>query len=117
MTLIKCSECGSNVSEKAESCPHCGNPIASCKPESIQTISRIDTIERTKKKWKAWILMGVILMIIGLPMFVFNFIGGIFATINGNNSNEILLVIGFFSSAMGFISFLVGSVGAWWNHG
>lgn len=24
MTLIKCSECGNNISDKATSCPHCG---------------------------------------------------------------------------------------------
>lgn len=29
MALINCSECGHEVSEKAESCPKCGNPIAS----------------------------------------------------------------------------------------
>lgn len=28
MALIKCSECGKEVSDKAESCPNCGNPIA-----------------------------------------------------------------------------------------
>ena len=28
MALIKCNECGKEVSEKAESCPHCGNPIS-----------------------------------------------------------------------------------------
>lgn len=27
MALIKCSECGKEVSNKADSCPHCGNPI------------------------------------------------------------------------------------------
>lgn len=29
MALIKCSECGKEISDKATSCPHCGNPIAS----------------------------------------------------------------------------------------
>lgn len=28
MALIKCSECGGDVSDKAASCPHCGNPIS-----------------------------------------------------------------------------------------
>jgi DNA-directed RNA polymerase subunit RPC12/RpoP len=28
MALIKCSECGKEVSPKATSCPGCGNPIA-----------------------------------------------------------------------------------------
>ena len=27
MALIKCEECGKEVSEKAASCPNCGNPI------------------------------------------------------------------------------------------
>ena len=27
MALIKCSECGKEISDKAESCPNCGNPI------------------------------------------------------------------------------------------
>ncbi len=28
MALLKCSECGGEVSDKAVSCPHCGNPIS-----------------------------------------------------------------------------------------
>lgn len=27
MSLIKCPECGQDVSTNANSCPHCGNPI------------------------------------------------------------------------------------------
>jgi DNA-directed RNA polymerase subunit RPC12/RpoP len=27
MALIKCSECGKEISDKAKECPHCGNPI------------------------------------------------------------------------------------------
>ena len=27
MALIKCSECGKEISSKAKACPHCGNPI------------------------------------------------------------------------------------------
>ena len=34
MALIKCSECGKEVSSKANACPHCGNPII----EEIETI-------------------------------------------------------------------------------
>lgn len=32
MALIKCSECGKDVSEKAASCPYCGNPISQHSP-------------------------------------------------------------------------------------
>ena len=27
MALIKCTECGNEISEKAEQCPHCGCPL------------------------------------------------------------------------------------------
>ena len=27
MAMIKCPECGKDVSDKARSCPNCGNPI------------------------------------------------------------------------------------------
>lgn len=27
MALLKCTECGKEVSENAEKCPNCGNPI------------------------------------------------------------------------------------------
>lgn len=35
MALIKCSECGNEVSDKASSCPKCGNPIANEKKSRI----------------------------------------------------------------------------------
>lgn len=27
MALIKCQECGKEISQKATNCPHCGNPV------------------------------------------------------------------------------------------
>lgn len=32
MALIKCPECGKEISDKAVSCPNCGNPIAQVPP-------------------------------------------------------------------------------------
>lgn len=37
MALKKCSECGGNVSDKAVSCPHCGNPMNL--PSAVKTSS------------------------------------------------------------------------------
>lgn len=33
MALIKCTECGREVSEKASTCPHCGNTLAQTEEE------------------------------------------------------------------------------------
>jgi len=35
MALINCSECGEKVSNKAQSCPHCGNPLNQKKEEYL----------------------------------------------------------------------------------
>lgn len=45
MALIKCSECGREISDSAESCPHCGKPLSSkikcpnCKSTNVEKIS------------------------------------------------------------------------------
>jgi hypothetical protein len=33
MALIKCIECGADVSDKAAACPKCGHPVASTTPK------------------------------------------------------------------------------------
>ena len=45
MAMIHCSECGKEVSSKARTCPHCGNPIDTkvycpkCGSENVSLIS------------------------------------------------------------------------------
>ena len=35
MSLIKCSECGREISDKATACIHCGCPISASKPTTF----------------------------------------------------------------------------------
>ena len=39
MSIIKCSECNKEISDKADKCPHCGNPMQekqqSYNPQSV----------------------------------------------------------------------------------
>jgi len=45
MALIKCSECGKEISSSAESCPNCGHPMSTgikcptCKSTNVKKIS------------------------------------------------------------------------------
>lgn len=39
MALIKCLECGHDISDKAEKCIHCGNPITNSLENNNQFIS------------------------------------------------------------------------------
>ena len=50
MALINCSECNQEVSDKAESCPKCGAPIATAQETKI-TGTQVKTIQETSKKF------------------------------------------------------------------
>ena len=39
MALIKCPECGRDVSDKAQSCIHCGCPLAAVNPSGLVTVA------------------------------------------------------------------------------
>ena len=85
--LIKCSECGADVSDKAASCPKCGNPIANRMVSSYlraiedhqdQFFSRIAHIERERlerelnksnKSRLAYVLLGLCLGWLGIHNF------------------------------------------------
>ena len=43
MALIKCSECGKEISDKAESCPNCGNPISKKEESKLMVYGYTET--------------------------------------------------------------------------
>lgn len=47
MALIKCTECGKEVSDKAAACPNCGAPIASMRTPGTQSAIRITPVVNT----------------------------------------------------------------------
>lgn len=61
MALIKCKECGHEVSDKASQCPNCGCPI-----QQVEAVQE-EMIAEEPKKSKAWIwaLVVALLCIIG----------------------------------------------------
>ena len=76
MALIKCSECGKEISDKAKTCIHCGNPIYK---EKVKTMDKKEWKELTpnekakvyayrklnKQWWTGERLLAIILDIIG----------------------------------------------------
>lgn len=98
MALIKCSECGKEISDKAEACPACGNPL------QAQKIQKPVVIEQTSKNWKAIQLVSGILIVVGLFYLM---IGHSEVTLRGIGT--ILLLLGIAGS-------IIGKMGAWWNN-
>ena len=95
MALIKCSECGKDISDKATSCPACGNPLHSQVVEAVKTVE----IQLTNKRWKKTTLWGLLILFIG------------FITLPRSIGLGIFLI--FIAVIMAFVS----RVGAWWTNG
>ena len=60
MALVKCPECGKEISDKANSCPSCGYPINQTEMELEQDRVNI----RNKNKGKNLLTFGGILLLI-----------------------------------------------------
>jgi len=72
MALIKCSECGKDVSDKASSCPNCGAPILENAKAVVDEPRREPLGPVIKENGKAimFISIGVIMVIVGLMTIV-----------------------------------------------
>jgi len=106
MSLIKCSECSNEVSDKAMVCPRCGNPINDL---SNQTLNNPDKflkveLELTNKKWKRVILISWI------AIFLSPLVGIILA---GRNDPAPIIWMLVFLSVCGLI---IGKIGAWYSN-
>ena len=62
MALIKCKECGKDMSENATACPNCGNPNTLTKEEKQEEIEKKNKEENTTNI----ICFIVVVVIIGL---------------------------------------------------
>jgi hypothetical protein len=67
MALIKCTECGQEISTEATSCPHCGKPLVHVNPITIN-----EADPSVPKKGTAKAIVGFI--ILGLIFFTFYFV-------------------------------------------
>jgi uncharacterized membrane protein YvbJ len=50
MALIKCEECGKEISDKAASCPHCGCPLNSNEKKELEVMNKTNLIKNILKK-------------------------------------------------------------------
>lgn len=96
MAMIQCPECGKEISDQAQTCPHCGNPIHPI------------VIEKTSKNWKLAKLISWIVLLVGGYLFLRGYgSGGWENPMTGG---------GFTLGFLGFVSLLVAKFGAWWHH-
>lgn len=106
MALIKCEECGREVSEKASACPGCGAPVGG---EDRQPV----VVEQTAKHWKGHILAGLGTAIVGLVIAV---IAPLVGT-PPRGHMDAGMVLGVVMLLGGILWFIGAAIGAWWHHG
>jgi len=67
MALLECSKCGGQVSDRAERCPHCGQPVTGASPQGIGGAAPV----RHRRAQLAWLIpVAVILLAAGVAIGV-----------------------------------------------
>ena len=107
MSLIKCLECGHQISSNAESCPKCGYPIAGGGSTQAHG-GKIQTIEQTSKKYKLQQLLSSLLVIGSVIAMIVGF--------SGNEPSSGAVSFGILGLIVGLIWFIVVRFLTWWHH-
>ncbi len=107
MGLIKCPECGADVSDKAVACPKCAHPIVESSTEQAQTV-KAQPFEKTAKKYKVQILIGVFLMILGFLLII--------SSVSGQQLNVVTGILGVLATVGGVIWLITAEFSSWWHH-
>lgn len=101
MAMIKCPECGTEVSDKAEKCPKCACPIS-----NTQVQDKVQTIEQTSKKHKKQIIYAVLVTIIGVIVMISS---------AGSESGG-AITFGILLTIAGLIWLFTTKIKVWWHH-
>jgi hypothetical protein len=113
VALIQCPECGRQVSDRAAACPQCAHPLAATSPTvaprvfSVADEKSVRTIEQTGKRYKKFMLVGILLAFGGCATLVSG----------GKAGDQSASTIGILLLIAGFITFVGARFGAWWHHG
>lgn len=100
MALVKCQDCGNDVSNRATACPKCGGPISGAAPLTEQSTV---TTQQTSKPYKVLLMLGVVMICVGMVSCLAS---------NGTPSTATGLMF-----AAGLLLCIAGKSGAWWHHG
>jgi hypothetical protein len=107
MALIKCPECGRDVSESATSCPNCGHPIK----QEVQnkTLVQMDSAPNKRRKYR---VRSLILAPIFFISLILGFIWVGSAATGGENGMQGLW---FFVAGVSFIGLVINKIQSWLN--
>ena len=102
MSLIKCPDCGKEISSHAETCPHCGYPLK--KKDPVNPIYEEEFESRTRGCFIGSAIAAILGVLYIIGGFIFNanlgtkYPGAIWA----------FIIIGFFFIGLGVAIFFIG---------
>ena len=106
VALIQCPECGKDISDKAETCPHCGCPMKA-KPDIVNG-RQVQTIEKTAKQYKGQMVLSTIMLLVGIILLI-----GTCAITQGPS---VWLVVPILIMVLAALWYIVAWLSAWWHH-
>ncbi|MEK7486338.1 MAG: hypothetical protein AABZ60_18605 [Planctomycetota bacterium] len=109
MSLIKCSECSKEVSDKAPNCPNCGNPISTASVVQA-TGASVQTTEGTGKKLKFHLLISSALVAVGFIAMI------LILNKEKNQDSTLSDNIFVFSWLIGIPYYIFIKFKIWWHH-
>jgi len=101
MALIKCPECSTEVSDKAEKCPKCAYPIL-----RQPIVEKTQTIELVSKKYKKQMIYTVLITIIGAVIVISS----------GGSESSGGTIFGVLLALSGLIWLSAIKIKIWWHH-
>ena len=103
MALIKCPECGNQVSTAAAACPHCGAPLSTKGAGTPPT-----TIQLTSKRLKAHALLFMLLVLVGIVWFFF--------TLGADETKPVPSAVAILMMLAGITGLVITKLCTWWHH-
>lgn len=100
----------------AESIVQSQSTAPSGQPIIMRPAQRVQTIEKTGKKWKAGMALSACAFIVGMGSCM---VGGWATGDSGDPGAGAMLFVSFgmLLATIGFVGFIIARIGAWWHHG
>ncbi|MBE0674351.1 MAG: zinc-ribbon domain-containing protein [Bacteroidales bacterium] len=108
MALIKCPECGTDVSDKAEKCPKCAYPLQASSYRESKNL-KVTEVQLTSKKHKRRYVWAALAAVLGVIL--------IFSGLNNNGETiSPSFIIGLILLGFAVVYSVVVRAIKWWSH-
>lgn len=114
MALIKCPECGKEISDKATNCPGCGYPVLLRKKNLIPEFTEIK-IQGKNELSTARMVIGIVMLVFSTLVIFQSCSAGLYnITTNSKNSDGIIGVLfAFFMIITGIVGIVTRNTKKW----